>query len=108
MSKSEEILSYGELLSLYNREKNELEPTRKMLGEAKDTLSEVQKAWKDASQANFLLSSKLSEIEESDSRNEQILHEKDRQIRVWREAYESVIHSRTWKIASKFKRVFKK
>lgn len=84
----------------------------------------IEKSWRDASQANFLLSQRVQMLERENERLAQAVEqekenhrihakqiedavmEQARQSEVWRVAYETVINSRTWRIAKKFKRLF--
>lgn len=67
----------------------------------------AEKSWKDASQANFLLEKKLSDTEEKYKAQIKRLTTENKQLRrdvqIWRTAYETVINSKTWKMAHKLK-----
>ena len=100
-----EFLSYAELAVLEKKEREELEMTKKALAETREILSEMEKWWKDSSQANFVLASRLKSSEEKLT---EMLKEERRQKEVWKEAYESVTGSRTWTMMGKVKKVFGK
>lgn len=80
----------------------------------------IVKNWQDAVQANALLSKRIQmleaakEAEVAQEKENHRLHAKQledavqeqaRQSETWRIAYETVIHSRTWRIANKLKRL---
>lgn len=87
-------------------------------------LAFAEKNWKEACQANAVLSQQIPKLEqeievwkdrvEQEQENHRIhakqiedaVMEQARQSEVWRVAYESVINSRTWRIAKKFKKLF--
>ena len=101
--KENEVLSYADLARLERAEKEELEKTKKLLEEANEILGEIEKWWKDSSQANAVLSSRL---QEADSSMTELLEEERRQKLIWKEAYESVTGSRSWRWITKVKRIF--
>lgn len=80
----------------------------------------IVKNWRDAVQANALLSKQLQQLEAAKNAEvaqerenhrihakqlEDAVQEQARQSETWRIAYETVIHSRTWHIANKLKRL---
>lgn len=79
----------------------------------------AEKNWKETCQANFMLSQKINKLSvevEQEKENHRIhaqqieaaVQEQARQSETWRIAYETVIHSKTWKFARKVKRLFGK
>lgn len=100
-----EFLSYADLVKLEREEREELELTKKVLSDTRNTLSQIEKWWRDSSQANALLSSRIHTI---DSELTEKLEEEKRQKLVWKEAYESVTGSKTWRMMSRIKRLFGK
>jgi len=102
---SDKKLSYEELEALLQKEKEEHESTKLKLLQTEELLEEVKKWWKDSSQANFALSARLGR---ADSEMEKLLQEERRQKQIWREAYESVTGSRTWRSIVKVKGIFGK
>lgn len=100
--KENEVLSYADLARLEQEEKQELIKTKKLLEEANAILSEIEQWWKDSSQANAVLTSRLQESENDLTK---LLEEERRQKLIWKNAYESVIGSRSWKMISKMKRI---
>lgn len=68
----------------------------------------IVKSWQDAAQANALLSKRIQMLEaelEKPQRLEAAVQEQARQTAIWKEAYESVVNSRTWRLANKLKRL---
>lgn len=86
---------------MQNIEANSLEQYSEEIEKLKRDLAFAEKSWKDASQANAVMSGKIQKLESA-------LKEKDRQIDVWREAYETVVNSKTWKTASRVKHILGK
>ena len=96
------------------RNDRQLEPSYETLqqenSELKEALACAEKSWRDASQANFLLSSKLKKVQ--DELDEKVKHlqeecdARDSAIEVWRSAYETVTQSKTWKMSLKVKKLF--
>ena len=73
--------------------------------ELEDALAFAEKGWRDASQANFLLNSqyadKLKKLTDE-------LEAKNNELRIYKDAYESVINSKTWKMSIKVKKLMGK
>ena len=100
---------------LNNTEIKSLEQCLEELKKVNETLDFAEKSWRDASQANALMAGKIQKLEkELEKEKEQqdilkdLLKEQERQTGVWREAYETVVNSKTWKAANKVKHVFGK
>lgn len=74
--------------------------------------AEIESSWQQASQANFQLNTRLVKAEEAlEAERKEFESEKNRLIQereVWRQAYESVANSKTWKTAQKIKRTLGK
>lgn len=103
MMDSENKLSYEGLAALERKEREELDSLRIRLRKTEELLGEVEKWWKDSSQANFALTARLKR---ADSETEKIVAEERRQKLIWKEAYESVTGSRTWRMITKVKGIF--
>ncbi|MEE1197472.1 MAG: hypothetical protein UHS54_11490 [Lachnospiraceae bacterium] len=84
-----------------NIEAKSLEQCLEEIEKLNKDLAFAEKGWKDASQANAVMSGKVQKLESA-------LKEKERQIEVWREAYETVVNSKTWKTASRVKHILGK
>ena len=100
----------------FEQYKNNYEVTYLELLKSMDTNKKMEKAWKEASQANALLNKSIEKLKmelEQEKENHRIhakqiedaVQEQARQSEVWRIAYESVTNSRTWRWANKFKRL---
>lgn len=74
-----------------------------------DALRFAEKSWKDASQANFLMEKRLRESSEKYEKKIKQLTAENEQLRsnieIWKTAYETVVNSKTWKMARKLKRI---
>lgn len=74
-----------------------------------NALKYAEKSWRDASQANFLYEKRLQDITEKyESQIKQLTAENEQlrsNIEIWKTAYETVVNSKTWKVARKLKRV---
>ena len=73
--------------------------------ELEEALAFAEKGWRDASQANFLLNSqyadKIKKLTEE-------LEVKNNELRIYKDAYESVVNSKTWKMSVKVKKLMGK
>ena len=103
-----EVLSYAELVVRERREREELEQIRKDLEETRALLSEMEKWWKDSSQANAVLTARLHAAAPSNAELYEAIKEERRQKTVWREAYESVTGSKSWRMISNIKKAIGK
>ncbi len=69
----------------------------------------AEKSWKDASQANFSYEKRLREATEKYEAQIKQLSAENKQLRsnieIWRTAYETVVNSKTWKMARKLKKI---
>ena len=74
-----------------------------------EALKFAEKGWKEASQANFCYEVKLREatekykthIKQLSAENKRLKHD----IEIWKTAYDTVINSKTWKMANKLKKI---
>lgn len=77
-----------------------------------ESLQFAEKSWRDASQANFLLEKKLNDVTEKyEAKIKQLeaeLEQRKKDTEIWRNAYETIIHSKTWKTAGRIKKLFGK
>lgn len=99
----------------YSPEEKSREQYEKEIRELKKSLDAAEKGWRDASQANALMNGKIQKLkDELEKQKDQqrelkdLLKEQTRQTKVWREAYETVVNSKTWKTAGKVKHLFGK
>ena len=73
-----------------------------------EALKFAEKGWKEASQANFCYEVKLRKVSEKykqlSSENKRLKQD----IETWRTAYDTVVNSKTWKMASKLKMIIGK
>lgn len=79
--------------------------TVKAYDDLQKTCNDIERFWKQSSQANNQLNNELQEIKRSlEERNNelQIEHQYSQQ---WKQAYETVINSKTWRTANKLKKV---
>lgn len=74
--------------------------------------AEIETYWQQASQANFQLNARLVKAEDSLAIKEREFEaEKNRLIQekeIWKQAYETVVHSKTWRAAQKLKKTLGK
>ena len=95
----------GERMNSSGLNENDLE---KRCRELEEALAFAEKNWKEASQANFLLDSKLKKVtDELAAKDNEIQSHYDRFL-TYKNAYEAVVNSRTWKMSMKIKRLFGK
>ena len=69
---------------------------------------ELEAFWKQSSQANTELNRSLQEMGKKFADKEEELAAMEQVARTWREAYESVIHSKSWRMMGKLKRLIGK
>ena len=69
---------------------------------------ELEAFWKQSSQANAELNRSLQEMEKKFADKEEELANMEQVAKTWREAYESVIHSKSWRMMGKLKRLIGK
>lgn len=74
--------------------------------ELQKVCDEIEQYWKQSSQANAVLNSRLVETQRKleEATNGTIASQNDAQQ--WKMAYETLVNSRTWRLANKIKRVF--
>ena len=71
-------------------------------------LNVFEKNWREASQANALSNQRIQRLQSEVNQLQAQAAEQQQAIETWRQAYESVVNSRTWRIAKKLKRVLGK
>ena len=78
----------------------------KSYDELQATCNEIERYWKQSTQANAQLNAKLlaAEAALTQKTQEEQIHQQE--IQQWKTAYETVINSRTWRIAGKIKKIF--
>ncbi len=78
----------------------------KAYDELKKSHKEIEDYWKQASQANAQLNNELLSIQKllADKTYENQIYQQN--IEHWKQAYETVINSKTWRFANKVKRIF--
>lgn len=74
--------------------------------------AEIEKYWQQASQANYQLNARLVKAEDALAGKEQKYSAEIRRLTeerdIWKQAYETVVNSKTWKAAQKLKRTLGK
>ena len=72
--------------------------------ELMQALAFAEKNWREESQATTIRAAKVAKLEaEVENLKDQL-----EEAKVWQEAYEAVINSKTWKLANKMKKPFGK
>ena len=85
-----------------------IEELEKKCRELEEALAFAEKSWKEASQANFLLDTKLKKVKDQLAAKDLKIQEYHDRYVSYKNAYESVVNSRTWKMTAKVKGVFGK
>lgn len=82
------------------------------IGQLKQLNAQMETYWRDCSQANAKLTAKINSLKDENARLQAALNELENrrahEVASWQEAYNSVINSKTWKLAKKAKRLIGK
>lgn len=79
--------------------------TVKAYDDLQKTCNEIESYWRQSSQANAQLNNKVLQLEKmlQEKTQESVIHQQEKQQ--WKSAYETVINSRTWRLARKLKKI---
>lgn len=67
-----------------------------------------EKNWREACQANAVSNQTIQRLQKEQSELQAKVAEQQQQIEIWRQAYETVVNSRTWRLAKKLKKIVRK